>query len=127
MIWARESEQSKTAPDPAPRHTAVRQVHVDTVITNIASFAKGFGMNYKELKLYNPWLRENKLNNKIPDIQAVRRTNRKKTMNKRWFLRCLDYPKKEKYFPLNNKKYGIGRGEPILPEKQHKRNMDMTI
>ncbi len=41
-----------------------RIVKVDTAITNIASFAKGFGTNYKELKLHNPWLRENKLNNK---------------------------------------------------------------
>lgn len=39
-------------------------VKVDTVITNIASFAKKFNTNYKELKMYNPWLRENKLNNK---------------------------------------------------------------
>ena len=38
-------------------------VEVDTVITNIASFAKKFGTNYKELKIHNPWLRENKLNN----------------------------------------------------------------
>ena len=39
-------------------------VKVDTVITNIASFAKKFNTNYKELKIHNPWLRENKLNNK---------------------------------------------------------------
>ena len=37
---------------------------VDTAITNIASFAKKFNTNYKELKIHNPWLRENKLNNK---------------------------------------------------------------
>ncbi len=39
-------------------------VKVDTVITNIAVFAKKHNTNYKELKMYNPWLRENKLNNK---------------------------------------------------------------
>ncbi len=39
-------------------------VKVDTVITNIAVFAKKYDTNYKELKMYNPWLRENKLNNK---------------------------------------------------------------
>ena len=39
-------------------------VKVDTVITNIASFAKKYNTNYKELKIHNPWLRENKLNNK---------------------------------------------------------------
>ncbi|WP_296637339.1 lytic transglycosylase domain-containing protein [Polaribacter sp.] len=41
-----------------------KEVKVDTAITNIASFAKGFGLNYKELKKNNPWLRENHLNNK---------------------------------------------------------------
>lgn len=41
-----------------------RVVKVDTVITDIAAFAKKFNTNYKELKIHNPWLRENKLNNK---------------------------------------------------------------
>uniref|UniRef100_UPI004047884A lytic transglycosylase domain-containing protein n=1 Tax=Polaribacter sp. TaxID=1920175 RepID=UPI004047884A len=40
-----------------------KTVQVDTVITNIAAFAKQFDTNYKDLKLQNPWLRENKLNN----------------------------------------------------------------
>ena len=47
-------------------------VHVDTVISNIASFAKKFGLNYKELKLYNPWLRENKLNNKTRRLYKIK-------------------------------------------------------
>lgn len=38
-------------------------VEVDTVINNIALFAQKFGTNYKTLKIHNPWLRENKLNN----------------------------------------------------------------
>ncbi|MFD1292712.1 lytic transglycosylase domain-containing protein [Lutibacter holmesii] len=42
---------------------ATRTVKVDTVITNIARFSKEMGINYKTLKLHNPWLRENKLNN----------------------------------------------------------------
>jgi hypothetical protein len=43
---------------------ATMTVEVDTVITNIAAFAQKFGTNYKTLKIHNPWLRENKLNNK---------------------------------------------------------------
>ena len=39
-------------------------VTVDTAIHNIASFAQQMECNYKELKLHNPWLRENHLNNK---------------------------------------------------------------
>ena len=47
-------------------------VEVDTVITDIASFAKKFGTNYKELKMYNPWLRENKLNNKTRRLYKIK-------------------------------------------------------
>lgn len=50
---------------------ATRAVKVDTVITNIASFAKGFNTNYKELKLHNAWLRENKLNNKSRKLYKI--------------------------------------------------------
>ena len=50
---------------------ATRTVKVDTVITNIASFAKGFNTNYKELKLHNAWLRENKLNNKSRKLYKI--------------------------------------------------------
>ncbi len=39
-------------------------VKINTPIANIASFAKKHKTNYKELKILNPWLRENKLNNK---------------------------------------------------------------
>ena len=42
---------------------ATKTVKVDTVITDIARFSKDMGINYKTLKIHNPWLRENKLNN----------------------------------------------------------------
>lgn len=47
-------------------------VKVDTVISNIAVFAKNFNTNYKELKMYNPWLRENKLNNKSRKMYEIK-------------------------------------------------------
>ena len=47
-------------------------VQVDTAITNIADFAKKFDTNYKELKMYNPWLRENKLNNKSRKLYEIK-------------------------------------------------------
>ena len=50
-------------------------VEVDTVITNIASFAKAFNTNYKELKLHNAWLRENKLNNKSRKLYQIKIPN----------------------------------------------------
>ena len=49
-----------------------RTVKVDTIITNIALFAKSFDTNYKELKLHNPWLRQNKLNNKSRKMYEIK-------------------------------------------------------
>ncbi len=54
-------------------------VEVDTVVNNLAQFSKVMDLTYRELKLYNPWLRENKLNNatrrlykiKIPVERAI--------------------------------------------------------
>lgn len=40
------------------------KVEVDSAVTDFAQFAKRFGINYKILKLHNPWLREKHLNNK---------------------------------------------------------------
>jgi len=42
-----------------------RKIEIDTTITNLADFAIRQGVNYKILKLYNPWLRDIKLENKI--------------------------------------------------------------
>lgn len=46
------------------KHIPTRQVEIDTAVTNFADFAKLFDINYKILKLHNPWLREPHLNNK---------------------------------------------------------------
>ncbi len=39
-------------------------VSVDTAVTDFVKFSEQFGINYKILKLHNPWLREPHLNNK---------------------------------------------------------------
>jgi membrane-bound lytic murein transglycosylase D len=41
-----------------------KKVEVDSSITDLASFAKTQGINYKILKLHNPWLRDKMLENK---------------------------------------------------------------
>ncbi|WP_224491203.1 lytic transglycosylase domain-containing protein [Robertkochia flava] len=41
-----------------------RKLPVDTAVTDFADFAKSFNINYKILKIHNPWLREAHLNNK---------------------------------------------------------------
>ncbi|MBR9756560.1 MAG: lytic transglycosylase domain-containing protein [Algicola sp.] len=40
------------------------KVAVDTAVTDFTSFAEKFGINYKILKIHNPWLRDKHLNNK---------------------------------------------------------------
>lgn len=40
-------------------------VSVDTTITNLTAFAEKFDMTYKDLKYYNPWLRNSSLENKL--------------------------------------------------------------
>ena len=39
------------------------KVEVDTAVTDFTKFAERYGINYKILKIHNPWLREPKLNN----------------------------------------------------------------
>jgi membrane-bound lytic murein transglycosylase D len=41
-----------------------RKIEVDSTITDLATFAIKQGINYKTLKIYNPWLRDKKLDNK---------------------------------------------------------------
>jgi len=41
----------------------VRYHGLDTAISNLTSFAQKMGINYKILKIHNPWLLENHLNN----------------------------------------------------------------
>ncbi len=40
-----------------------KKITIDSAITNLAEFALAFKINYKILKLYNPWLRSNALSN----------------------------------------------------------------
>lgn len=40
---------------------STRKVEVTAPVTDFAAFAKGYGITYKTLKYYNPWLRENTL------------------------------------------------------------------
>ena len=49
-----------------------RIIEVDTIISDIAQFSKGLGINYKVLKLHNPWLRENKLNNNSRKLYQIK-------------------------------------------------------
>ncbi|HMC02093.1 MAG TPA: lytic transglycosylase domain-containing protein [Flavobacteriaceae bacterium] len=47
------------------------KVHVDTAVTDFADFSKKYGINYKILKIHNPWLREGHLNNKSRKLYLI--------------------------------------------------------
>ncbi len=47
-------------------------VEIPDDISNIADFGIKYGINYKTIKLYNPWLRENYLVNKNHKIYAIK-------------------------------------------------------
>lgn len=49
-----------------------KQIQIDSTITNIAEFSLNLGINYKIMKLHNPWLRENTLNNKTGKIYQIK-------------------------------------------------------
>jgi len=47
------------------------KVEVDTAVTDFTQFAERFGINYKILKIHNPWLRERHLNNKSRKLYKI--------------------------------------------------------
>ncbi|WP_225034748.1 lytic transglycosylase domain-containing protein [Winogradskyella sp. SM1960] len=47
------------------------KVDVDTAVVDFANFAKQFDINYKILKLHNPWLREPHLNNRSRKLYKI--------------------------------------------------------
>ena len=49
-----------------------KTIEVDSMITDIALFSKNLGINYKVMKIHNPWLRENKLNNASKKMYEIK-------------------------------------------------------
>lgn len=52
-------------------HVPTYKVEVDTAVADFTKFAENYGINYKILKLHNPWLREPKLNNKSRKLYKI--------------------------------------------------------
>ncbi len=48
-----------------------RKIKVDYEIDDLAAFAKANNINYKILKIHNPWLRESQLNNKSKKLYEI--------------------------------------------------------
>ncbi|APY09708.1 murein transglycosylase [Winogradskyella sp. J14-2] len=53
------------------KHIPTYKVKVDTAVTDFSKFAKQFGINYKILKIHNPWLREGHLNNRSRKLYNI--------------------------------------------------------
>lgn len=47
------------------------KVEVNTAVTDFTDFAEKYGINYKLLKLHNPWLRQPHLNNKSGKLYTI--------------------------------------------------------
>lgn len=50
----------------------LKKINIDTTINDIPAFAKSFDLNYKEFKIYNPWIRQAYLANKSGRTYSVR-------------------------------------------------------
>lgn len=59
------SETDLYAPIPTTK------IQLDTAVTDFVQFARKLGLNYKQLKLHNPWLREEFLNNKSRKLYTL--------------------------------------------------------
>ena len=59
------SETDLYAPIPTSK------IKLDTAVTDFVQFARKLGLNYKQLKLHNPWLREEFLNNKSRKLYTL--------------------------------------------------------
>lgn len=49
-----------------------KTVQVDTAISDIPAFAKRFGLNYKQFKIHNPWMRDNFLLNDSGKVYQIK-------------------------------------------------------
>lgn len=49
-----------------------KEVELNTAVTNFADYAASRGINYKTLKLYNPWLRDTELKNRSSVVYKIK-------------------------------------------------------
>ena len=49
-----------------------KTIQVDSAITDIPVFAKSYGLNYKQFKIHNPWMRDNFLSNRNGKLYQIK-------------------------------------------------------
>jgi hypothetical protein len=52
------------------------EITLDSSVNDFADYAHSLGLNYKTLKLYNPWLRDNYLNNRQRAVYKIKIPNK---------------------------------------------------
>ena len=48
------------------------EINLDSSVDDLADYSIALGLNYKILKLYNPWLRDNSLSNRNRKVYKVK-------------------------------------------------------
>ncbi len=48
------------------------EIKLDSSVSDFPDYAKSLGINYFILKMYNPWLRDNYLNNKSKQVYLIK-------------------------------------------------------
>ncbi|MBT3301083.1 MAG: transglycosylase SLT domain-containing protein [Bacteroidetes bacterium] len=81
-----------------------RIIRVDSTIDNLVEFAQANGSTYREIRIMNPWLQNNKLPNKSRKIYEIELPN-KHSKRKKFFVH--ESLKVEKFIPEKKKKEEI--------------------
>ncbi|ALM22030.1 murein transglycosylase [Nonlabens sp. MIC269] len=72
ILQAPEKFGFNVEPDHAYQLVPTKDVTVDYEIEDLSAFAKAQNINYKILKIHNPWLREGKLNNQSRKVYQIK-------------------------------------------------------
>ncbi|RKY97061.1 MAG: lytic transglycosylase domain-containing protein, partial [Ignavibacteriae bacterium] len=48
------------------------EIKLDSSVNDFADYSIALGLNYKILKLYNPWLRDNSLSNRYRKVYTIK-------------------------------------------------------
>lgn len=54
------------------KHIKTKTIQVDSAINDIPAFANKYGLNYKQFKIHNPWMRDNYLLNKSAKLYDIK-------------------------------------------------------
>ena len=71
LLEAPEQYGFQYSNDELYQYIPTRKIVIDTAVRDFVSFAEKFNINYKILKIHNPWLREGHLNNASRKVYTI--------------------------------------------------------